>query len=82
MNFTCPTLLWLRRSRTNKFIGVVIWAALFTLRDYLSTQHILNDFWNGIVTTVLLLMAMVILASFCPTGAVPSEHKTSEKNDG
>jgi len=70
MNFTCPTLLWLRRSRTNKFIGVVIWAALFTLRDYLSTQHVLNDFWNGIVTTILLLMAMVILVKYLwPIGA-------------
>ncbi len=78
MNFTCPTLLWLRKSRTNKLIAAIAWAALFTLRDYLSTHHRITDFWNGIFTVILLLMAMMLLASLCQTGSVPTENPKDE----
>ncbi len=82
MNFTCPTLLWLRKSRTNKLIGVLAWAIIFSLKDYLSSHHLLTDFWNGILTVILLLMAMVILASFCQIGGQTQDNSTQGNNNG
>ncbi|MCF6221681.1 MAG: hypothetical protein L3J65_11265 [Robiginitomaculum sp.] len=80
MNFTCPTLLWLRRSRRNTLIGVIAWGILFTLHDYLSARHLISEFWNGILTVILILTALMLLASFCSAGNPGQQSPTQDEH--
>ncbi len=82
MNFTCPTLLWLRRSRRNKFLGLIFWGLLFASHDYMSRRHLLNDFWDGVVTVILLLMAFMLFASFCSMGISTQQPSTQDEHHG